>query len=101
MICPWCEKETEVQDGFCLKCGLEIPEELLKDCKEETVKKYCSSCNGNMSLYGTQTIQLGSYGFFTGHLDNLLSGGLEVDIYMCKKCRKLEFYALDKSYDVK
>ena len=34
-------------------------------------------------------------GFFTGHLSNLFSGALEVDIYACKSCGKLEFYRAD------
>ena len=31
----------------------------------------------------------------TGHLSNLFSGALEVDIYACKSCGKLEFYRAD------
>lgn len=30
--------------------------------------------------------------FLTGHLSNLFSGALEVDIYACRHCGKLEFY---------
>lgn len=45
-----------------------------------------------MQFLKTADIQLGKYGIFLGDLDNLLSGSLETDIYVCPKCRKLEFY---------
>ena len=38
---------------------------------------------------------LGNTAFFTGNLSNLFSGALEVDIYACKSCGKLEFYRAD------
>ena len=50
----------------------------------------CLRCNGEMEHLGHESLQLGQYGFFTGHLSNLFSGALEVDIYACKSCGKLE-----------
>ena len=55
----------------------------------------CLRCNGEMEHLGHESLQLGQYGFFTGHLSNLFSGALEVDIYGCKSCGKLEFYRAD------
>ena len=55
----------------------------------------CLRCNGEMEHLGHESLQLGQYGFFTGHLSNLFSGALEVDIYACKSCGKLEFYRAD------
>ena len=52
----------------------------------------CLRCQGEMEHLGREDLQLGKYGFFTGHLSNLFSGALEVDIYACKNCGKLEFY---------
>ena len=52
-------------------------------------------CHGEMEQLGQESLQLGQYGFFTGHLSNLFSGALEVDIYACRHCGKLEFYRAD------
>ena len=38
----------------------------------------CLRCNGEMEHLGHESLQLGQYGFFTGHLSNLFSGALEV-----------------------
>ena len=48
-----------------------------------------------MEHLGQESLQLGQYGFLTGHLANLFSGALEVDIYACRHCGKLEFYRAD------
>jgi DNA-directed RNA polymerase subunit RPC12/RpoP len=45
-----------------------------------------------MSVMGTEKIQLGQTGWLLGDLSNLISGALEVEIYVCKKCGKIEFY---------
>ena len=55
----------------------------------------CLRCHGEMEHLGHESLQLGQYGFFTGNLSNLFSGALEVDIYACKSCGKLEFYRAD------
>ena len=52
----------------------------------------CLRCHSEMEHLGQESLQLGQYGFFTGHLSNLFSGALEVDIYACRHCGKLEFY---------
>ena len=36
----------------------------------------CLRCNGEMEHLGHESLQLGQYGFFTGHLSNLFSGAL-------------------------
>ena len=55
----------------------------------------CLRCHSEMEHLGQESLQLGQYGFFTGHLSNLFSGALEVDIYACRHCGKLEFYRAD------
>ncbi len=45
-----------------------------------------------MEDLGCEEIQLGHYGFFSGHLSNLFSGAMEVRIYCCPSCGKLEFF---------
>ena len=52
----------------------------------------CLRCHGEMEHLGQESLQLGQYGLLTGHLSNLFSGALEVDIYACRRCGKLEFY---------
>lgn len=52
----------------------------------------CPRCNEEMQYLSRERIQLGKTGWVLGDLPNLLSGALEVEIYVCPKCRKLEFY---------
>ena len=52
----------------------------------------CLRCNTAMDDLGCEHIQLGQYSFFSGHLSNLFSGAMEVRIYSCPQCGKLEFF---------
>ena len=54
--------------------------------------KKCANCGGDMDFLGEEDLQLGQYGFFLGHLSNLLSGSLEVELWECPDCGKLDFY---------
>lgn len=55
-----------------------------------TVK--CSHCGGQMHFIKQEKIQLGQTGMFFGDWPNILAGALEVEIYGCPKCGKLEFF---------
>ena len=55
----------------------------------------CIRCGGKMQSIGTERLQLGQAGLLTGTLRNILSGALEVSIYICSDCGKIEFYAAD------
>lgn len=44
----------------------------------------------NFALH--EKIQLGETGLIFRDLSNLISGSIEVDIYVCPKCKKLEFF---------
>ena len=55
-------------------------------------KTKCLRCNGEMVSFGVEKIQLGQTGWLLGYLPNLISGALEVEIYICKSCGKIEFY---------
>ena len=46
----------------------------------------CLRCHSEMEHLGHESLQLGQYGFLTGHLSNL---------YACRRCGKLEFYRAD------
>jgi len=59
---------------------------------EDVIQNQCLRCTGEMQRIGIREIQLGRVGFFLGTLPNLLSGSLEVEIHVCSKCGKIEFY---------
>ena len=52
----------------------------------------CLRCGEDMQYLSRERLQLGKTGWVLGDLPNLLSGALEVQIYVCPKCRKLEFF---------
>lgn len=52
----------------------------------------CLRCGAEMQFYIKEQLQLGKTGWILGDLPNLLAGALIVDIYICPKCHKLEFY---------
>ncbi len=59
------------------------------------IRMNCLRCGAVMEDLGREDIQLGQYGFFTGHLSNMLSGSLGVRILRCPECRKIELFADD------
>ncbi|MBO5587924.1 MAG: hypothetical protein J5915_12645 [Acidaminococcaceae bacterium] len=52
----------------------------------------CLRCGSPMRYRGDDQLQLGKTGFFTGSLSNLLSGALDVAIFECPNCGKIEFF---------
>ena len=50
-----------------------------------------------MQCGGTRKIQLGETGWILGDLPNLFAGALEVDIYSCPSCGKIELYHAESS----
>ena len=57
-----------------------------------SIIRKCGNCGKDMEFLGEEQLQLGQYGAFIGHLSNLLSGSLEVEIWSCPSCGKIEFY---------
>ena len=53
----------------------------------------CLRCGHPMRFIRREKLQLGQTGWVLGDLPNLLAGALEMDIYGCEDCGKLEFYA--------
>ncbi len=45
-----------------------------------------------MNYMGTQTFQLGKTGWILGDIPNLIAGAMEMEIYLCPKCGKVEFF---------
>lgn len=62
-------------------------------------REVCIRCGGTMVHIGQEKLQLGQYGVLFGHLSQLFSGALTVDIYCCQDCKKLEFYAVEVPED--
>lgn len=58
--------------------------------ENKTIK--CLRCDKKMRYIMTENIQLGKQGFFFGEWTHLLAGGLEVEIYTCPECGKIEFF---------
>ncbi len=52
----------------------------------------CLRCGTDMHFVGAEKFQLGQTGWILGDLPNLIAGALEIDIYSCPACGKLEFY---------
>ena len=52
----------------------------------------CQRCGKEMYLIKTDKLQLGQTGFLLGDWPNLIAGALEVEIYGCQSCGKLEFF---------
>ena len=59
----------------------------------------CLRCGLEMKRIRREKIQFGQTGWILGDLPNLLAGSMEVDIYSCSKCRKLEFFLSDEVQD--
>lgn len=55
----------------------------------------CLRCENEMSYFSRETIQLGEASFLFGQLPNLMAGAMEADIYVCKKCGKIEFFTVN------
>lgn len=52
----------------------------------------CLRCASPMTFVKREKVQLGQTGFFLGDLPNLIAGSLELDIYSCPHCGKIEFF---------
>ena len=57
----------------------------------------CLRCKKRMDHIKTEKLQLGQTGWILGDLPNLLAGAMEVDIYSCPNCKKIEFFLVDET----
>jgi len=55
----------------------------------------CLRCGEKMQFFTREKLQLGKTGWILGDLPNLFAGALEVAIYACPACHKLEFYDVE------
>lgn len=52
----------------------------------------CGNCGHGMEYVKTEKVQLGQTSFLFGDWPNLLAGALNVEIWSCPDCGKLDFY---------
>lgn len=52
----------------------------------------CLRCQTKMQYLGAEQFQLGKTGWMLGDLPNLLAGAMELEIYCCPSCGKIEFF---------
>ena len=55
----------------------------------------CLRCSVPMRFLSRERIQLGKTGWVLGDLPNLLAGALDVEMYVCPSCLKLEFFTTE------
>ena len=55
-------------------------------------KRKCLRCDAAMKFGMQQQFQLGQTGFLLGDWPNLLAGALELEVWFCPKCGKVEFF---------
>ena len=59
----------------------------------------CLRCNTEMRFLSNETIQLGKTGWVLGDLPNLISGAVNVSVFRCSACGKLEFFQSDEDFE--
>ena len=55
-------------------------------------ERRCSNCGRALRFMKREDLQLGRTGWILGDLPNLFAGALDVEIWACPDCGKLEFY---------
>jgi len=60
--------------------------------KDRISDKTCPRCAIPMIKMGQQQFQLGEYNAWLGSLAHMAAGSLELDLLLCPKCRKVEFF---------
>lgn len=55
-------------------------------------ERNCLRCGVRMGFLGREKLQLGECGAILGHLSNLLAGAMELDVFSCPECGKVEFF---------
>ena len=56
------------------------------------IPKRCGNCGHAMEFVKAEQVQLGKTSFLFGDWPNLLAGALNVVIWSCPECGKLDFY---------
>jgi len=59
---------------------------------EAEKKLECLRCNSKMYYLMTEKIQLGQTGYLLGNRSNIIAGSIQLEIYTCPSCGKVEFF---------
>ena len=59
----------------------------------------CLRCSAGMQFIRREKFQLGQTGWVLGDLPNLFAGAMEIDIYSCPKCGKIELFQPETASD--
>ena len=57
----------------------------------------CLRCCAGMQYVKTEMLQLGQTSWIFGDWPNLIAGAMEVDIYACPSCGKIEFFQAESA----
>ncbi len=57
----------------------------------------CLRCNTPMDFLGQRQIQLGKTGWLLGDVSNLFAGAMDVAVFKCPMCGKLEFFSAEQT----
>lgn len=71
---------------------------LMRECSFMRNNMACLRCGQTMNHIRTEKLQFGQTGWILGDLPNLLAGAMEVDIYSCPQCKKLEFFLAENKF---
>ena len=63
-------------------------------------KRKCLRCDAKMQFGMQQKFQLGQTSFILGDWPNLMAGALELEVWFCPKCGKVEFFVPGSSPDL-
>ena len=55
-------------------------------------KRKCLRCDAAMKFDMQQKFQMGQTSFLLGDWPNLMAGALELEVWFCPKCGKVEFF---------
>ena len=58
----------------------------------DKISKRCGNCGSGITFVKHEKLQLGRTSLVFGDWPNLLAGALEVEIWYCPKCGKIDFY---------
>lgn len=60
-------------------------------------KLECLRCKTTMQYLNRHQFQLGKTGWIMGDLPNLFAGAMELEVYCCPNCGKMEFFRTEDS----
>lgn len=56
------------------------------------MEKRCTACGSGLRFFSREKFQLGQTGWLLGSLSNLLAGAMEIAVWTCPNCGKVELY---------